>query len=130
MVKQSDPEESLNGIFYDHLQHKVKIYRFVEILNGNFQMNIKQSLNDQNSARINSLFIVENQSFCLLSADWSCLQPEGRTLEGSTIFHWNVFNLKPKENFCSAFLYGIPCLGYDSISKSMKFFRPQVVGKT
>ena len=33
-------------------------------------LSIKQSLNDQESARIYGLFIVEKKSFCLLPADW------------------------------------------------------------
>ena len=30
MVKQSEREESVNGILYDDLQHKVKTSRFVD----------------------------------------------------------------------------------------------------
>ena len=41
----------------------------------------KQSINDQKSGQIYGLFIVEDQSFCLLSADWSCPQTGGMTLQ-------------------------------------------------
>ena len=51
-----------------------------EILERNFRMNAKQSLNDLKSARICGIFIVENQNFCLLSADWSCPQTGVMTL--------------------------------------------------
>ena len=51
-----------------------------EILDENFQMSMKQSINGWKTARIFSLFIAENQSCSLLSAELSSLQTGGVTL--------------------------------------------------